>query len=119
MAKQGRQIGGVLTDQPVQGLLEGLAGESPEKDEPVGPAEAAPVPVENGLLGAVVELLLQDGSPDPDTYQNSNNGAEGDAGARLDVDGLAVQQSGDEGGAEDAGGVGEEGVMTRRRATGR
>ena len=102
------QIGGVLADKPVQELLEGLSRELPEEDERVRLAEATLEPIEDGRLGGVVELLLQDGGPDPGASEQDDDAGEGDLGAGLDEDGLPVEQGGDDEGGEDAREVGEE-----------
>lgn len=104
-----RQVGRVLAHEPVQELLEGLARELPEEDERVRRAEAAREPVVDGARVRVVVLLLQDDGPDPGPREDDDDGGEGYLGAGLDVDALAVEQRGDDEGAEDAGEVGEEG----------
>ena len=67
MVGERRQVGGVLADEPVEELLEGLAGELPEEDERISTAETALEPVEDWGLSSVVEPVLQNGSPDPGT----------------------------------------------------
>ena len=76
MVRERGQIGGVLADKPVQELLEGLSRELPEEDERVRLAEATLEPIEDGRLGGVVELLLQDGGPDPGAGEQQNDGSD-------------------------------------------
>jgi hypothetical protein len=63
VAREVREVGRVLADEPVEELLEGLASKGPEEDEGVGPAKLRRCPVEQGLV--VVVLLLEDDGPDP------------------------------------------------------
>lgn len=88
--------------------MKGLAGKGPEEDNPVRFSEPSLEPVEDGTLGGIVELLLQDRRPDPGADENGDDGRERDPRPGLDVDRLPVEQEGDDEGAEDAGEVGEE-----------
>lgn len=49
------EVGGVLPNDPVQELLEGLSRELPEEDQGICRAEAALEPVKHGWLLGVVE----------------------------------------------------------------
>lgn len=109
MVRQRREIGSVLSNKPVQELLESLATKLPEEDESIGLAESTLEPVKDGWLGSIVELLLENSCPDPGTSKNGDDGQEGDSGSCLDVDRLSVQQSRNKERANDSGKVGEEG----------
>ena len=110
VVRQVAQISRVLADDPVQKLLERLAAKLPEENQRIRGPKAALEPVEHGLGLGIVELLLQDGGPDPGADEDGDDADEGNLGALLDVDALVVEQSGDDEGAEDAGEVGEEGA---------
>jgi len=105
---QVRQIGRILSDKPVQELLERLATELPEEHKSVALSEAACKPVEDWCFGHIVELLLQDRGPDPCSNEDHNNGEKCDACASLDVNLLIVEEGCNDERAEDSGKVGEE-----------
>lgn len=69
------EVGGVLTDEPVEELLEGLSTKRPKEDESVSLAESALAEVEQGGLGGVVELVLEDDGPDPSSGEENHNAA--------------------------------------------
>ena len=108
------EIGGVLTDEPVQELLKGLATKGPEEDKGVGFAESTGEPVKDGRFGSIIELILEDGGPDPCAGQNGDDGDECDLGTGLDVDALAIEKPRDEERGGDTGKVGEEGGESTR-----
>lgn len=112
--RQVGQIGGVLPNQPVEELLESLTAELPEENERVGLSEAALEPVEYGRGGSVVELVLQDGGPDPCTNEDGDDAAKSDLRAELDVDLLVVEERGDDERTENTSEVGEEGAECAR-----
>lgn len=117
VVRQIRDVGGVLANQPVQELLEGLTAELPEENERVRLSEAALEPVEYWRGGGIVELVLQNRGPDPGTNQDGDDADESRLRTGLDVDPLVVEERGDDEGAENAGEVGEEGAE-RARADG-
>lgn len=85
------QISGVLSDKPVEELLESLAAELPEEDKSVAFAEAAFEPVEDGGFRGVIELLLEDRSPDPGSREDSDDCNECDFGSAVHGDLLVVE----------------------------
>lgn len=109
MIRERREIGAVLTNKPVEELLEGLATEGPEENKRIRLSEAAFKPVKDGGFRQVIELILEDGRPDPGPYQDKDDGYEGDLGAGLDVDRLSVKKCCDHERREDTREVGEEG----------
>lgn len=89
--------------------MECLASKCPEEDQCVRLAETALEPIKDRRLRqVVVELVLQDCRPNPGTSEHKDDCSKGDSRPRLDVDGLPVQQAGDEEGGDDPGKVGEE-----------
>ena len=74
VVRQGRDVGGVLPDEPVQELLERLSAKLPEEHERVRLAEAALAEVEEGRGGHVVELVLEDDGPDPGADEDEDDG---------------------------------------------
>lgn len=103
------EVGGVLPNDPVEELLEGLSGKLPEEDQGVCGSKAALEPVKHGRLFGVVEPGLEDTSPDPRSSEHSddrdlitgvsavdfpgpNCTHEGDFGSSLDLDVLSVKE---------------------------
>lgn len=103
-----RQISGVLSDEPVQELLEGLATELPKEHQRIALSEAALEPIKYRSLWHIIELLLQDGRPDPSSGQNGNDSEERNLRALLDMDLLVIEQCRNDERAKDSSKVGEE-----------
>lgn len=74
MPRHRRQVGRVLTHEPVQELLERLARKLPEEHERVRGAEAAAEPVEHGAWVGATVLLLQDDGPDSGAREDKDEG---------------------------------------------
>lgn len=102
-----REIRRILPDEPIQKLLKRLSRKRPEENKRVRRPKAAFTELEQ-RRALRVESVLQDDCPDPRADEHKDDRSEGDFGASLDIDLLAVEQVANDEGGENPGEVGEE-----------